>query len=107
MDAMLAEMPFKEFLRWRAFDVVDPIGGRRGDWQSAAMCSTLANCFAMLTKSKKRWTPEQFLLEFDAARKEAPKAPDYRPNWQQMKMIAQAWSVALGPGAGKKKNGRR
>lgn len=43
-------MPAAEFAEWRAFDRVEPIGVRRGDYQAALIAQAVVNTF----KSKGR-----------------------------------------------------
>jgi hypothetical protein len=81
-----------------AFDAVEPIGGRRGDWQAAMISSMVMNAAAMMRTGKVRldFEPKDFLLEFrDADRKKPDAKPEpakepqkETPSWQSMKFIA-------------------
>jgi hypothetical protein len=84
---MLEEMPFKQLLEWEAFDRLEPVGGLRGDWQTAAMCSTMMNIAAARSGSKKRFRPQDFLLEFSDEKAPLEEIEPVRQTWQEMKMI--------------------
>lgn len=81
MDGMLKRMPSKQFMSWVAYDKVEPIGGRRGDWHTASICSTLMN----IACGKMKYTPSDFLLEWGPKRAVQQK----KQSWQEMKMMAQ------------------
>lgn len=89
-------MTWKQFLEWKSFDELEPIGDRRGDWQAASICAAVVNLEMAMRRIKRRFTPEELLLEFDKpvvsmpltkVVKEEPK-PAPKGNWQGMKMIA-------------------
>lgn len=77
---MLRGMSFRQLLEWQSFDSVEPFGDKRGDWQAAQICATLANIW-----SKKKFAPNDFLLEFE----ERPSEPKPRKSWQELKRIGQ------------------
>jgi hypothetical protein len=107
---MLRDMPWRQFREWMEYDKLEPIGGKRGDWQAASVCAMLLNAAALQRSGKleMRFRPEMFLLEYDArsapdsnapAASTAPAAPapatkGRGQSWQEQKMIAQMW-VAL------------
>jgi hypothetical protein len=106
---MLREMSWNEFQEWQAFDLIHPIGDRRGDWQAAQVCSAIWNTAFARSGSAKRLKPSDFLLEFV---QEAP--PDATPtkdaktpatSWQHMKFIAMT-QAALANADELKKNRR-
>jgi len=89
---MLRQLSMKKFLEWMAFDKLEPIGDKRGDWQAAVICSTLANIAVAKTRSRKRFKTKQFLLEFGP---DKPLAQGQQQSWQEMKMIAQMVAIAF------------
>lgn len=103
-------MSWREFQEWRAFDLVHPIGDRRGDWQAAIICASIWNSTLAANRSRKRFKPSEFLLEFTEIPKddEIPASDTSTPAtpWQHMKMIARM-QVALANAEEKKKAGRR
>ena len=101
---MLREMSYTDFLAWQAYDRVEPIGDRRGDWQAASVCSAVCNTLAAQSGSKTRYTTKDFLLQFTdevvEAKKEVPAVPD----WQRMKFTARMFVAQANA---EKKHGRR
>ena len=59
---LLGSMDSHELTEWMAFDQVDPVGGRRGDYQAAVVASTVAN--ANRGKGQRVLTPNDFVLEY-------------------------------------------
>lgn len=57
---MLARMSSQELTAWQAFDQVEPVGPRRGDYHAALIASLIAN----VNRDPKRqpYRLEQFLL---------------------------------------------
>src|SRR4051812_22546480 len=90
---MLGELSWKEFLQWQAFDKIEPIGGARGDWQAAAVCSQLINVAVMQRGGKYRSRPSDWLLEFgdEKPRVEVKEEPKPQRSWQELKFTAQMW----------------
>jgi hypothetical protein len=88
---MLREIPFKLLLEWEAYDKLEPIGGLRGDWQSAAICRMLMDIAAAKTGSRKRFRTQDFLLEFGEER----PVVEVRQTWQEQKMIGQMYAAAF------------
>jgi hypothetical protein len=95
---MLREMSWIEFQEWMAFDLIHPIGDRRGDWQAAQVCASIWNSAFARAGSRKRLKPSDFLLEFTEVAKDDPTptsdASTPATPWQHMKFIAQM-QVAL------------
>lgn len=95
---MLEELPYWQFLEWQEFDRLEPIGGLRGDWQVASVCSVVANLAAARSGSSARFTASDFLLQFKDA-SEANKAPVQEAPvtrttpWQTMKMYARMFTA--------------
>ncbi len=85
-------------MQWKAFDDVDPIGGKRGDWNAASVSSILMNIAAGRNGSRKRFKPADMLLEYGLdykPAKEGEVAPvTGRQTWQEMKMIGMMWAAA-------------
>lgn len=95
---MLRELPWKTFQEWMYYDLGDPIGARRADWQAAAICAASMNAAAKIVSSltgkrpRKLFRPVDFLLEFSEEGKAAtPGGP--RKSWQEMKMIAMMFAA--------------
>jgi hypothetical protein len=109
---MLRKMSMRQFMLWREFDEVEPIGGLRGDWQAASICSALFNTMAMFSRSKQRMTVEQFLLKYGQPRRTTrgkdggSKTPSAAPHWQHLKFIAQMQVALSKAEEGKKKKTR-
>ncbi len=65
---LLGEMDSRELTEWMAFDVVEPIGGRRSDYQAAIVASTVANA----NRGKGRpLKPDDFIPEYGALERQA------------------------------------
>jgi hypothetical protein len=84
-------------MQWMAFDTVDPIGGKRADWNAANISSILMNVAAGRNGSRKRFKPADLLLEYGkdyvpAKEGEVSVAP--AKTWQEMKMIGMMWAAA-------------
>lgn len=77
-------MTWKQFIEWQQFDLIEPIGGQRLDWNAASIASVLVNIAAAKGRSRKRVQPKDMLLVF-GQEKEAPEVP--RQTWQHQKMI--------------------
>lgn len=94
MQAFLKRTPAPRLARWMAYDAIEPIGGRRGDWQAAAMCAMVMNAAILMRtgKAKIHFQPKDFLLDWPdnttKDTKEGTPAPAIAP-WQHMKLIAQ------------------
>lgn len=70
-----------------AYDLLEPIGDLRGDYQAASVCSVIANIAAGQSGSNKRFRVQDFMLEFGNEREipQAESAPTQ--TWQEQKMI--------------------
>lgn len=60
---LLGEMDSRELTEWMAFDRVEPIGGRRSDFQAAIIASTVANSNRGKGRALK---PDDFVPEYGA-----------------------------------------
>lgn len=102
-------MSWPEFQEWMAFDLIHPIGDRRGDWQAATVCASIWNSAFARAGSRKRLKPSDFLLEFTEVAQEDPVATSEAATpatpWQHMKFVAQM-QVALAKADEQKKNRR-
>jgi hypothetical protein len=98
VDKLLKSMSMKQFQEWRFFDEIDPIGGRRGDWQAASISAVIANML-----SRKAHNVDDFLLTFGTERRMKP-APR-KQTWQEQKMLAYMMCAAFNepPKKGKKR----
>lgn len=61
---MLAEMTWKEFLEWEAFEEVEPFETERADVRSAHIVQTLWNIARDTKANPKGWPLTDFLLAF-------------------------------------------
>ena len=76
-------MDSRELTEWMAFDLVEPIGGRRSDYQAAIIASTVANA----NRGKGRaMNPDDFIPEYGAV--ESTMDLDA---WLEQRMAEQAW----------------
>lgn len=105
---MLREMPWRQFLEWEAYDQVEPIGQKRGDWQAASIVTALYNVAASLTRSRKRWRVKDWLLEFTTEGPSKAVVTPARQTWQEQKSIAMMFAaMANATPAKRKRNGKR
>lgn len=51
----------REFAEWMALYRMDPWGEERAYLRAGIVASTIANCAAMFTRSKRRWAPRHFM----------------------------------------------
>jgi len=105
---MLKELPHRTFLEWQEFDRLEPIGGQRGDWQVASVCSLLANLAAARSGSTHRFTTRDFLLEWrdasELAKVEVKQAPtEPTTPWQTMKFYARLYAAQANADKNKRK----
>jgi hypothetical protein len=57
-------MSSRELTEWMAFDLVEPIGGKRGDIQAAVVASTIAN--VNRGRSTRPYEVQDFIIEYHA-----------------------------------------
>ena len=89
---MLNEISWEQFQEWLAYEVVEPFGELRADWQAASVCAAVANSSAIISGSRKRFKVSDFLLEFDEQVKAIPGQGPAQ-NWQRHKMIAKMFAA--------------
>lgn len=58
-------MPGKLLLAWHAYDQLEPIGGQRSDWNSAAIVSLLTNIHRNSKLFPNPFPVKDFLLNFE------------------------------------------
>jgi hypothetical protein len=113
---MLKELPHRTFLEWQEFDRLEPIGGQRGDWQVASVCSLLANLAAARSGSTHRFTTRDFLLEWrdaselekiEAEVKQAVAPVEPTTPWQTMKFYARMYAAQANADENKKQKRKR
>lgn len=75
MRELLGALDSHELTEWTAFDVVEPIGGRRGDIQAAVVASTVANIWRKQGSSA--FEPADFIPDYGAGVGEEKPATDY------------------------------
>lgn len=61
---MLRELPWRQFVAWKRFDIVSPFSDHRADWHAASICAMIANTAIAGRGGMKRFDVEDFLLEF-------------------------------------------
>lgn len=88
---MLAKIPWSKFVRWQAFDEIDPIGGLRHDYLTASIVAMMANLRRDHEKHPDPIPLATFLLQWG---KKAKKLLDANPkpkgkSWQELKLIGQ------------------
>lgn len=86
-------MTWRQLQEWMAYDLISPIGDRRGDWQAAAICAAVANVMMAVNRGRKRFNVSDFLLEFGKVVKRAKDVEEGK-SWQEMKFIAQMCAAA-------------
>jgi hypothetical protein len=106
---MLRELPWRQFVKWMEYDEVDPIGGRRGDWQAAAICAAVANVTLASRGGRKRFRISDFMIEFKRQANEVPKEDTKTPTtpWQEMRFMAQMLTAAANADEARKRKGKR
>jgi hypothetical protein len=62
VDELLHRMSAKEINEWRAFDLINPIGGKRIDYNFAHLIFML---YTMLCGNKNKVILEDFVLDFE------------------------------------------
>ncbi len=80
---LLGAMDSRELSEWMAFDLVEPIGGRRGDIQAAIVASTIAN--VNRGKGKKALQPADFIPEYGRT------AAASLETWLGQRVAEQSW----------------
>jgi len=88
---MLGKISWAKFIRWQAFDELDPIGGLRHDYLTASIVSMMVNLRRDHEKYPDPVPLKTFLLEWG---KKAKKLLDTNPkpkgkSWQELKLIGQ------------------
>lgn len=83
---MLRQMGARQFIRWRDFDSLEPIGDLRADYHAAMIARTVA-----ASGGAKGTKLEDFMLKFEE--RDEP-APAKRQTWQEQKMIGMMFAAA-------------
>jgi hypothetical protein len=81
---LLGEMDSHELSEWMAFDMVDPVGGKRGDYQAATVASTIAN--ANRGKGQRALHINDFMPEYGV-----PEQVGSLESWLSQRVAEQAW----------------
>jgi hypothetical protein len=102
---MLREISFPQLQDWMEYDCISPIGDKRGDWQAAAICSTVTNMALAGAGLSRRAEVEDFLLEFTSQPKERQPKPEGR-TWQEMQLIARMMTAKANAAPGSRKRRR-
>jgi hypothetical protein len=97
---MLRQLTYRQFLEWKLFDAINPIGDKRGDWRAAAISATVMNAAERITATLARrqrvsrtWRPEQLLLKFVSAGTRGKK--DDGQHWKEQKALAKIWHAII------------
>ena len=85
---LLGAMDSHELTEWMAFDLVDPIGGLRGDIQAAIVASTVANANRGKGKALK---PTDFIPEYGAPERQADVDV-----WLGQRLAQESWDAYAG-----------
>lgn len=64
---MLERLTSEQILEWEAYNVLEPIGDWRGDFQTALLCCTISNLVKSIYGQKGGFTPS--------------KITDFMPDW--------------------------
>lgn len=90
---MLREIGWEQLTEWMEYERIEPFGDRRADWQMASLCSLIANLEMAKTRSQRRYSSRDFLLQFCDA--DTPTTPTTvstpapaGQSWQYLKTIA-------------------
>lgn len=107
---MLKKMGWATFCRWMEYDLIEPIGDRRGDWQAAAVGASVFNGIARLFGSKQRIDIREYLLDFSTKDKEggSTASEDQRrlDNSNRMQFIARQMTALYNAEEERKKKKR-
>jgi hypothetical protein len=78
VDAMLEQIDARQFAEWRAYDILEPIGNVRLDWNSAQICQVLANVNRDAKETPEAYETGEFVLRWGDPKPvvEKPKQSD-------------------------------
>lgn len=82
MEELLARVSSRELSEWRAYDTLEPIGERRGDYRAALVASTMANLWR--GKNTRAAEIRDFLLEFGQEDEPEMDASGTLAYWQML-----------------------
>jgi hypothetical protein len=87
---MLKSISFKELMQWRAYDKIEPIGQKRGDFQAASICAATMNAVLLSKGIRSKFRVSDFMLEFKEEETKVETTPSGSPpaDWQRLKMLA-------------------
>jgi hypothetical protein len=79
-------------MEWMEYELREPFGDKRRDWQAAAITAGISNVLLQCFQYEHRFKVSDFMLKFGivATKEDAPSGK----SWQEMKMIAQMMTVA-------------
>lgn len=90
VEELLNKVSAKELNEWRAIDLIDPIGGRRIDYNFAHLIFML---YTMLCGNKEKALLEEFMLDFENPflteeqhNKKQQRIEEYKQNNKQSKL---------------------
>jgi hypothetical protein len=87
---LLRRLSWKKFLSWKAFDEIEPIGGKRLDYLVASIVSTLVNLRRNVEKYPSPFPLGDFLLNWGVKSGGSVKPPPKpQKTWQQLKLMGQ------------------
>lgn len=78
-------MDSAEFAEWLAYDRLEPIGDRRGDFQAALIARTIAEVNRDEKARQSPFTIDDFVLRFDV---EPDRGPDEETLYQKFQYLA-------------------
>ncbi len=77
MKSCQASISSQEFSEWMAFARLQPFGESRMDYRFAMLAALVANLWT--DSRKKRWTPEDFMPDFEKALDEQEAQEEAKP----------------------------
>lgn len=86
-------MDSRELTEWMAFDRVEPIGGRRSDYQAAIIASTVANANRHKGRALK---PDDFIPEYGATEENVHSLEAWVSQRVSDSLAEQAWGDDAG-----------
>jgi hypothetical protein len=96
VPGLLRRIPGSLLLAWAAYDAIEPIGGRRGDWHTAALIATQANCHRNTKLFPRPFHARDFLMNFEAEVMVPPVArPEQKKAKSPQELLALAQRTAL------------
>ena len=84
------QLSSKDFAEWMAYYAVEPFGEERADLRNAIVASTIANAYRDTKRTKKPFSPGDFMPEFDRVEEPATHG------WQEQLGMVEGLNVLFG-----------